>query len=263
VSTQAYLSFFKQHRGPISNARFTADGRLVLSSYDDTASIVSLSDQFHRVSGVRFQGHAYCVNDILRLPSWNQCVTGSEDKTIKVWDCQTGACLRTLTEHTSSVNSLEMHPNGHYFASGSYDQSVIIWSCKTFEVASRISFPNWAESLLLGGNDMLYAGVYGHGLMSCNVLTGEVGPVIISGPHCISGLALGKSPSWTTSSLTHTRNSTVPAPKPWTSSTHALWPLPAQHIVHMTVVVLWKVYKQHPHMYLPYELVEIIFRHVQ
>jgi hypothetical protein len=61
---------------------------------------------------------------------------------------------------------------------------------------------------------------------------------------------------------THTRNSTVPAPKPWTSSTHALWPLPAQHIVHMAVVVLWKTYIINPQMYLPYELVEIILQSV-
>jgi hypothetical protein len=63
--------------------------------------------------------------------------------------------------------------------------------------------------------------------------------------------------------FTHTPNSTVPAPKPWTSSTHALWPLPAQHIVHMAVVVLWKVRDQGRLMQVPYELVEIILRHVQ
>jgi hypothetical protein len=64
-------------------------------------------------------------------------------------------------------------------------------------------------------------------------------------------------------SLTHSRNPTVPALKPWTSSTHALWPLPAQHIVHMAVVVLWKVRNQGRLMQVPYELVEIIVRHVQ
>ncbi len=57
--------------------------------------------------------------------------------------------------------------------------------------------------------------------------------------------------------------SAVPAAKPWTSSTHALWPLPAQHIVHMAVVVLWKVRDQGRLMQVPYELVEIILRHVQ
>jgi hypothetical protein len=31
----------------------------------------------------------------------------------------------------------------------------------------------------------------------------------------------------------------------------------------MTVAVLWKVRKQYPQMCLPYELVEIILRHVQ
>ncbi len=63
--------------------------------------------------------------------------------------------------------------------------------------------------------------------------------------------------------LTHFGNLTVPAPKPWTSSTHALWSLPAQDIVHMAVVVLWKVREQGRLMQVPYELVEIILRHVK
>ncbi len=63
--------------------------------------------------------------------------------------------------------------------------------------------------------------------------------------------------------LTRIRNPTVPAPKPWTSSTHALWSLPAQHIVHMAVVVLWKMRDQGRLMQVPYELVEIILRHAK
>ncbi len=66
-----------------------------------------------------------------------------------------------------------------------------------------------------------------------------------------------------TAPLTRTRNPTAPAPKPWTSSTHALWSLSAQHIVHMAVAVLWKVRDQGRLMQVPYELVEIILRHVQ
>ncbi len=42
-----------------------------------------------------------------------------------------------------------------------------------------------------------------------------------------------------------------------------MWPLPAQHTVHMAVVVLWKVRDQGQLMQVPYELVEIILRHVQ
>jgi hypothetical protein len=55
---------------------------------------------------------------------------------------------------------------------------------------------------------------------------------------------------------------TVPARKPWTPSTHVLWPSSSQHSVHMAAVVLWAVKWQHQLMLLPYELVEIILAHV-
>jgi WD40 repeat protein len=191
LSTQASVSTFKQHIMPITNIRFALDGQLLLSSYDHTAAIVALDDQFQIVSSVKFEGHTARANDILLLSSSNQCITCSEDTTIKVWDCETGTCLRTLTEHTAWVNSLAMHPYGRYFASGADEPIVIIWSCETFEVLQRLPFPSFVQSLDFGESDTLYAAVDNHGVMSCNFLTGEIGPVIIPGTGDLPGLALG------------------------------------------------------------------------
>ena len=193
ISTQVYVSLFKEHTDGISNIRFEPYGRLFLSSYDKTASIVTLDDQFQFVSSVKFKGHTDRVFDILPLPASSQCVTCSGDSTIKVWDCGTGVCLRTLTQHASAVISLAMHVNGQHFASGSFDRSVIIWSSETFEVLRRISLPKMVHSLEFDENDTLYCGVYEHGVMSCNALTGEVGPVVIPATGSIRGLALGES----------------------------------------------------------------------
>jgi WD40 repeat protein len=267
VCTEAYVSSFKVHAYGISNIRFSPDCQLFLFSADKTALIITFDAQYQISSSVKLEGHTDWIGDILPLVSSNQwCVTCSYDRTIKVWDCETGACLRTLTVHTNDVVTLALRPNGQRFASGSRDRSVIIWSCETLEVLRCIPFPSLVPLLAFGESDTLYVGVYEHGVMSCNALTGELGPVIISGTGSISGLILGKlSPVMTpkTAPLTHTRNSTVPALKPWTSSTHALWPLPALQNVHMAVVVLWKVRYQGRLMQLPYELVEIILRHAK
>jgi WD40 repeat protein len=193
VSTQAYVTSFTQRASGIANARFTPDCRLFLSSWDGAASIVKLDDQFQYLSSVKLEGHTGCINDLLPILSSNQCVTGSNDKTIKVWHCETGTCLRTLTEHTDWVTSFAMHPYGKHFASGSHDKSVIIWCCETFEVLRRITFHFWVQSLVLGASDILYVGVYKHGVLSCNAFTGEVGQVTISGPGNILGLSLGRS----------------------------------------------------------------------
>ncbi len=191
VSSQADVSFFKQHRGSITSTRFAPDCRLFLSSYDNDASILTLDDQFQNVSSVKLKGHIGAVFDILPFFFSNQCVTCSYDQTIKVWDCETGTCLHTMTEHEAVVTSLALHPSGHYFASGSYDQSVIIWSCETVDIKNRISYPSAVQSLVFSDSNTLYAGIYGHGVMSCNALTGEVGPVIIPGTGIVSSLTHG------------------------------------------------------------------------
>jgi WD40 repeat protein len=192
VSTQSYVSSFKQHSDGITAVRFTPDYHLFLSSWDHTASIVSLDEQFEYVSSVKFEGHTFWVNNILPLPSSNQCVTCSNDSTVRVWDCETGVCLRTLTEHRDSVASIAMHPSGLHFASGSYDETVIIWSSETFEVLHRTQFPSLVHSLMFVESDTLYVGMYEHGVMSCSVLTGKVGPVIMTGTGCITDISLGQ-----------------------------------------------------------------------
>jgi len=70
-----------------------------------------------------YLGHSAAVNSIceLRLPSRNisECddddqerkettliATGSEDKTIRLWDYETGDCMWTLTGHAATVNCL-------------------------------------------------------------------------------------------------------------------------------------------------------------
>jgi WD40 repeat protein len=193
VSAQAFVSFFKAYPYGIVNLEFAPDGRLFLSSYDFTASIVTLNDQFQHVSSIKLNAHADWVNHILPLAPLNKCVTCSNDQTLKVWDCETGVCLRTLTEHTNVVTDLAMHSSGSYFASGSTDRTVIIWSSETFEVLRRISFPNQIQSIVFGESDTLFAAVYDHSIMSCNALTGEIGPVTIPQTGSCHSLAFGKT----------------------------------------------------------------------
>ncbi len=142
VPAQAQVASFKEHTDCISSIRFGSDVRLFLSSWDNSASIITLDDHFNVASKTCLLGHTKWVNDILPLPSSSQCVTGSTDQTSKVWDCQTGQCLRTLTEHSNVVSALGLHPAGRLFASGSPDGSVAIWSCESFQLQHRVWFPH-------------------------------------------------------------------------------------------------------------------------
>ena len=75
------------------------------------------------------KGHTSAVFCLVVLPN-GQLASGSFDKTIKIWDTNTGKEIRTLKGHTNSVYCLVVLPNGQ-LASGSRDQTIKIWDTNT------------------------------------------------------------------------------------------------------------------------------------
>ncbi|KAL1922236.1 uncharacterized protein VTP21DRAFT_9775 [Calcarisporiella thermophila] len=76
-----------------------------------------------------FDGHTdsvYCVQF-----DEEKIVTGSRDRTIKIWDATTMRCLRTLEGHKASVLCLQY--DARWMASGSSDTTIILWSMVTYE----------------------------------------------------------------------------------------------------------------------------------
>ena len=53
--------------------------------------------------------------------------SGSDDKTVKVWDAESGQEQLTRTGHSDSVNSVSFSPDGKRIVSGSSDNTVKVW----------------------------------------------------------------------------------------------------------------------------------------
>ena len=81
--------------------------------------------------------HLSSIRGLASLPNGN-LVSCSDDKTIKVWDLNRGACIKTLTGHLDVVFCILLLKNGQ-LASGSQDRTIKIWNMaigecvKTFE----------------------------------------------------------------------------------------------------------------------------------
>jgi small GTP-binding protein len=60
-----------------------------------------------------------------------RALSGSADKTVRVWDAETGACLRTLGGHSGWVNSVALGGDGRRALSGSDDNTVRVWDAET------------------------------------------------------------------------------------------------------------------------------------
>jgi eukaryotic-like serine/threonine-protein kinase len=60
-------------------------------------------------------------------PDGRRLATGSEDRTIKLWDTTTGEEVFTLRGHTAGVLCVAFSSDGQRIASGGYDRTVRVW----------------------------------------------------------------------------------------------------------------------------------------
>jgi WD40 repeat protein len=82
----------------------------------------------HTPAKIGLQGHTNWIWSIAFSSDSQILASGSDDKTVKLWDVHTGRCLNTLKEEGYRVRSLAFSPDGKILATGSDDQSVSLWS---------------------------------------------------------------------------------------------------------------------------------------
>ena len=74
-------------------------------------------------------------------------VSGSCDKTVNLWDIQTGGVIKTFYGHTGQVLSVSISQNCAVIASGSMDETIRLWNVQTGECCCVIDghndFPVW------------------------------------------------------------------------------------------------------------------------
>jgi FOG: WD40 repeat len=89
--------------------------------------------------------------------------SGSDDKTVKLWNVQDGRLLKTLNGHRAWVRKVRFSPDGKTLVSGSSDSTVKLWNIadgrllQTFKQARSIvtdlSFSPDGKALALACSD--------------------------------------------------------------------------------------------------------------
>ncbi|KAG9118959.1 hypothetical protein FRC07_006254 [Ceratobasidium sp. 392] len=74
-------------------------------------------------------------------------ITGSMDHTLKVWNWRNGTCVRTLEGHTEGVVCLNYDSN--VLASGSVDTTVKVWNFRTGECFTLRGHRDWVNAVQL------------------------------------------------------------------------------------------------------------------
>lgn len=65
-------------------------------------------------------------------------ISGSRDKSIKIWSGQTGNLLLSIEGHSGWIRGLAMHHSNKYFYSCSEDKSIKVWNLNTGKMHSKI-----------------------------------------------------------------------------------------------------------------------------
>ncbi len=89
-------------------------------------------------------GHTGFVDSVVFSPDGKLVASASWDKTIKLWNVETGKEIKSLIGHTSLVGSIAFSPDGKNLASESLDNSIKLWNVETGKEVK--SFAGYNES---------------------------------------------------------------------------------------------------------------------
>lgn len=83
----------------------------------------------------------------VRALQFDECklVTGSMDRTLRLWNWRTGQCIRTLEGHTAGVVCLAFDSN--ILVSGSVDKTVKVWNFRTGDCFTLRGHVDWVNSV--------------------------------------------------------------------------------------------------------------------
>jgi len=109
------------------------------------------------------EGHEDAVKSVAFDPQGGTLVSGSGDKTVRLWETRSGKLLQTLEGHGEGVWAVAFDPRGETVASASYDRTVKLWEARSGkllrtleghqEAVWSVAFDSAGEMLASGSAD--------------------------------------------------------------------------------------------------------------
>lgn len=172
------IGTFMGHLFGVEACAFSPDGRRIVSgSMDNTLKVWDAADQSWLVENlsawldkalsalrtphavrfakiwhpdlcvVTFVGHSDAVKACSYSPDGRRIISRSADRTVKVWDSETGQLITTLDGYLDFVTDCAYSPDGRRIVSASSDKTLGIWDARTgWRIATLVGHAEAVES---------------------------------------------------------------------------------------------------------------------
>jgi WD40 repeat protein len=98
------------------------------------------------------------VSAVAFSPHGTLVVSGSRDRTVRLWDATTRSLRRTLEGHTEWVCAVAFSPDGTLVASGSHDRTVRLWDVATGSLRRTLEgHTDWVRAVAFSPDGTLVA----------------------------------------------------------------------------------------------------------
>lgn len=114
----------KGHTSKINSLWFNKQGTLIASCSKDMIKLWSL-ESFQCIKTIT--AHEHNISKVKFMPSGDQLISSSWDKTLKLWELSTGYWLKTYEGHEEKIYSFDINEKGDRIISASKKPEIIYW----------------------------------------------------------------------------------------------------------------------------------------
>jgi hypothetical protein len=140
LTTKESVLTFPDHQASVTGVAVKSDGKIGFSAGADNQVRSWNAGGDAGGKAVKALGaHAKPILKMVQQPKLPLLVTCSEDMTVKLWNPDTGANLKTLTGHTDQVFAVAISPDGNLVASGTWNGEVKVWKVADGAVVKAIN----------------------------------------------------------------------------------------------------------------------------